>query len=170
MTTEWVRTLNTATSFDKGWFLLGQLGAGSTLKRIRWSWGFQGWTADYADLYSTAANVMAAGICTVIGTGSEAPPTPITDSSDVAPPTQRWVWVEARQPVNHAIDHASGVASWRDSGAQDPPDVRAQVLATGFSGLDLLDVWFSYESLLGLWDPSGVVSIWVTASVLINNP
>lgn len=170
MGSTWVRTMNHASLYDSGWFLLAQVPSGSTVRRIRWEWGFSGFTEVTTDLHATAAAIQLAGINTVIGNGSETPPLPFSNPSDVAPPTQRWLWWEARQPVALAVDAAGGTVSWRDSGAQEIPDIKVNVLATGIPGGDNLDVWFAWQAQDGAWDTSGSVELWVAASVLYTTP
>jgi hypothetical protein len=170
MTTTWVRSMNKSSFFDQGWFLLAQIPSGSALRRVRFSWGFAGFTEVTTDLHAAADHVQLAGVVTVIGNGSEVPPLPNTTPSDVAPPTQRWLWWEAKQPVPTSIDAAGGTVGWRDSGSQEVPDIKVNVLATGIPGGDSLDVWFSYQCTDGAWDTSGSVVMWVFASVLYTTP
>jgi hypothetical protein len=144
--------------------------SGSTYRRVRWSWGFGGDTSDMVDMAGVRGNFLVMGLVTTIGNGSEAVPFPISDASDADPPTQRWLWWEQRQAVTTAVDHAAGVATWRDSGAQEVPDVKSQVLATGIPGGDTLNLWSSWQSALGAWDPSGAVNIWIYTSVLYFTP
>ncbi|MBA0087589.1 MAG: hypothetical protein HRJ53_21600 [Acidobacteria bacterium Pan2503] len=162
--------MNFATQYNQGWFLQAQVPSGSTLRRIRWSWGFIATTDTTEDIGNIANNLLVAGLVTTIGNGTEFPPTPITFPNDIAPPTQRWLWWEARQPVPIAVDWQSGLVTWRDSGPQEPPDVKTQVLATGIPGGDHLDLWFSYEGRNGGWDGSGEPVIWVSTSTLYSTP
>lgn len=166
--TTWVRVPNNAKFYDRGWFLQAAIAPGLTYRRIRWSWGFTGTTSDTADMNAVTENYQIVGLVTTIGDGTEVPPSPRTSSGDAAPPTERWLWWEQRQPVAIAIDHAAGVVSWRDSGAQEVPDVKSAVLATGIPGGDSLNLWFSWESTLGAWDSTGQQQIWVATSVLVS--
>lgn len=166
----WYRVLNRAQFYDVGWLWQCAIGNGSTYRRIRWSWGFAGNTADTVDMHAIQANLLVAGLCTTIGNGGEVPPHPITTSGDVASPTQRWVWWEARQPIATAIDHEAGLISWRDSGCQEVPDVQVPVLANGIPGGETLNLWFSWQSTSGAWDPSGSLEIWVATSTLYRTP
>lgn len=170
MSTNWHRVVQRAQFYDVGWFWQDAIPSGSTLRRVRWSWGFSGFTDATTDLYAVAKNVQVAGIVTTIGNGTETPPHPITTPGDVAPPTQRWLWWEARQPVAVSIDQAAGTVSWRDSGPQEIPDIQTQVLATGIPGGDTLNVWFSWQSFDGAWDSSGQMEIWVATSILYTTP
>jgi hypothetical protein len=166
----WARSANKSNFYDVGWWLLCSIPAGSTYKRVRWNWGFCGFTEVTTDLHATADSVQTVGLVTTIGNGSETPPHPYVSPDDAASPTQRWIWWEQRQPVVTAIDAAGGTVAWRDSGAQEVPDAKTQVLATGISGGDTLNLWFSYQSQDGAWDTSGSVVIWVSASVLYFTP
>jgi hypothetical protein len=113
-----------------------------------------------------AFNLMNWGLVTTVGNGSETPPNANTQRNDVAPPTQRWLWWETRQPVPTAIDEAAGVISWRDSGVQSPNDARGQVLATGLPSGDTLNVWASWAGQYGLETDTNV-TIWMGASMLV---
>lgn len=171
VTYNWNRTRQVSNAYDVGWYGPDNIIAGDSYRRIRWSWGFSGVTADTVDVAAICANPLVVGIVTTIGNGSEVPPNPVSAPFDAAPPTQRWLWWEMRQPVPVAIDHAAGIITWRDSGAQEVPDVKTQVLATGIPGGDRLDLWFSWASLTGAgWDPSGTVQIWAATSVLSSTP
>ena len=166
----WVRRAVTATAINQGWELQAQIPSGSTLRRIHFAWGFNATTDTTIDFAAIAQNLILGGFITVIGTGTEIPPTPVSTPGDPAPPTSRWLWWEARQPVTTSVDWTAGVATWRDSGPQNELDIRAPVLATGIPGGDSLDVWFSWQSLLGAWDASGEAVIWVTSSILDLTP
>lgn len=145
--------------------------SGSTLRRIRWSWGFSGITSDVVDVDSLTSNPLAVGIVTVIGNGSEIPPDVVPTAVDAAPPTQRFLWWELRQPVITAVSKEAGVMAWRDSGPQEVPDVQSQVLATGIPAGDNLDLWFRWSSVTGAtWDASGGVELFIFASILYTSP
>jgi hypothetical protein len=166
----WVRATNRSNFYDVGWFLVASIPSGWTYKRIRWSWGFSGFTVTTANLYNTAKNVQVAGLVTTIGNGTEVPPHPIANPNDAAPPTQRWLWWEARQPVAASVDGTADTVAWHDSGAQEIPDVQTAVLANGVPGGSFLNLWFSWQSYDGSWDTSGQQEIWYAASVLYNIP
>lgn len=170
MSLTWVRSHFRSQFYNEGWILLGQIPNGQKYVRIRWSWGFAGFTNVTTDLAATARNIQTAGLVTTIGTGAETPPHPIDTPNDVAPPTQRWLWWEQRQPVALSVDSGSDTVSWRDSAVQEVPDVQTQVLATAIPGGQFLNLWFSWQSYDGNWDASGQQQIWVAASVLINVP
>ena len=171
VTYNWNRISQNSPFYDVGWFGQDNINSGDSYRRIRWSWGFSGVTADTVDVGAIMQNTLYAGFVTTIGNGSEVPPNPRTSPVDPAPPTQRWLWWEVRQPVPIAVDHAAGIITWRDSGAQEIPDVKTQVLATGIPGGDHLDLWFSWASEDGTgWDPSGTVRIWVASSTLSSTP
>lgn len=171
MSTTWFRTGVADGVYYHGWTLLAQIGNGQTYTRVRFSWGFAGVTADTVDIAAIMNNTLVAGIVTTIGNGTEIPPNPAVASGDAAPPTQRWLWWEIKQPIVTAVDHAAGVITWRDSGTQEIPDIRSQVLATGIPGGDALNLWFTWQSTAFLdWDTSGEAQVWVGASTLYKTP
>ena len=170
MSYTWYRTASTSDLYTSGLFWACAIPNGSTYRRVRWAWGFSGDTADTVAMDSIRSNYLVMGLVTTIGNGGESVPEPISSSGDAAPPTERWVWWEARQPVVQAVSHAAGVIAWRDSGPQEVPDVKAQVLATGIPGGDTLNLWASWQSVGGDWDASGSASVWVATSVLYHSP
>lgn len=112
---------------------------------------------------------MIMGLVTTIGNGGEHVPNAFSESGDAAPPTQRWIWWETRAAVPTAIDQAAGLITWRDSGPQEPPDSKVNVLATGVPGGDTLNLWASWTAVTD-WDDSGDVEVWIGASILFSNP
>jgi len=166
----WYRTQRSSFDFgvDSAWMCA--IPSGSTYRRVRFSWGFAATTDATVLLTDTLVNVISAGLVTTIGNGSESVPNAISAADDGAPPTQRWVWWESRQPVVSAIDQAAGVIAWRDSGPQEIPDVKVNVLATGIPGGDTLNLWFSWASTLGFWDTTGGALVWVSTAVLYSTP
>jgi hypothetical protein len=170
-TTNWNRVVYTSGSYASGFGGQDSINPGSSYRRVRWSWGFTGVTADTVDVNALMSNIMVAGIVTTIGNGTETPPNPALAPFDAAPPTQRWLWWEARQPIPIAVDHAAGIITWRDSGPQEIPDVQVNVLATGIPTGQRLNIWFSYGSLFNTgWDPLGSFRIWTATSVLSTTP
>lgn len=167
----WNRVTQSSSVYLGGKFGQDVLNPGSTYRRVRWSWGFAGVTADTVDVGAIVSNYLVAGIVTTIGNGTETVPNPVTAPEDAAPPTQRWLWWEARQAIPVAVDHAAGIITWRDSGAQEVPDVKTQVLATGIPSGQFLNIWFTWAAVNSLgWDPSGLVRIWASTSVLSSTP
>lgn len=165
MALTWRRTLNGGSGFHYNYGWLAAVPAGSTIRRTHFAWGFVGHTSAIIDMSLMENTGIVLGLVTTIGNGTETPPDPITDSGDVDPPTQRWIWWEFRVPVVTAIDEAANIISWRDSAPQEPTDTRAQVLATGIPAGDTLNLWASWDATSS-WDASGDVNIWVSASVL----
>lgn len=170
MTYFWHRVANQSSSYDTGAFWLAAIPNGSTVRRIRFGWGFQGFTQETTDLHAVTVNPLFAGLVTTIGDGSETPPAPETTPDDVAPPVQRWLWWEIRQPKAISLDGAGNVVSWNDGGGQEVTDVQTQVLATGIPSGDTLNVWFSWQSVFGNWDSTGQVQIFQWSSLLFSTP
>lgn len=166
MATSWRRVYSSSAVWTGGAFWMHAIPAGQTLLRIRFSWGFYLDTPSVTDMQNVAFNVVNWGLVTTVGNGSETPPNPNTASGDAAPPTQRWLWWETRQPVPIAIDEAADVISWRDSGNQSPNDARGQVLAASIPAGDTLNVWASWSGQYGLPDDTNVV-VWMGASMLV---
>lgn len=167
-TTQWARAFNAADSWTGGNWLVVSLTAGLKLHRLRFSWGFSIDSPALTDMQNIAFNIMSFGWVTTVGNGSEHVPLAKTEAGDAAPPLQRWLWWETRQPVVTAIDTQSGVIAWRDSGPQDRMDGRGQVLASPLPPGDTLNLWASWEGNYGL-DPEDNPTIWMGVSALISN-
>lgn len=165
MTLSWARTAELVTDYEVGQVLLGRLNNGQTYVRTHFRWGFYGDTPATADMAATAANLQVFGIVTVFGNGAETAPNPRTDPNDAAPPTQRWLYWEARAPIPRAMDGDAGVVMWTDSGSTELTDIKAQVLATGVPGGETLDLWATWAAAAP-WVSDGSAQVWVQASVL----
>lgn len=166
MAFRWVRSQQGAGQFSTTQqnVLLASLVAGETLVRSRIFWGISGWTSTDVDLTSNMANWLASGIVTTVGNGTEAVPDVILHPGNAAPPTQRWLFIESRH-VTPTLWHADDrVAAWRDTGAQEPPDSKGEVLATGLPSGDTLNVWWTTKAEFS-WDASGAA--WVYASIVL---
>lgn len=165
---QWLRGINAEPWGLTQWQGLDSLGAGITLRRVRFRWGFYGDTSPSADLAFAAVNLMTFGIVTTVGNGTETPPNPRTASYDADPPTQRWIYWETRAPVVTAVDSAGGIVTWKDSGSTEETSTRGQVLATGLPEGDNLNVWITTAAAYD-WDPSGSAIIWYAWSMLISS-
>lgn len=165
MATSWTRVYLSSNVWLSSWLRLAQFTAGQTILRIRFSYGFYLDTPVVLDMQNIAFNLFNWGLVTTVGDGTETPPDPNTAPFDAAPPTQRWLWWETRQPSVAAIDSAAGVIAWRDSGPQDRQDARGQVLATGLPPGDTLNLWASWSGQYGLPTEANL-SIWTFASIL----
>ena len=133
--------------------------------RIRFQFGFYLDTPSIVDMNNVAFNLLNFGLVTTIGNGTEHVPDANTETSDAAPPTQRWLWWETRQPVVCSIDNSAGVIAWRDSGPQDRQDARGQVLAAGIPGGDTLNLWASWSGQYSLPGDHNLC-LWLSASIL----
>lgn len=163
--TTWRRNTFVTASLAANFNWEDALPAGDTILRVHIRWGFSIDCPVTTDLAAISANLMSFGLATTVGNGSEARPNARTQSADQAPPTQRWIYWETRQPVITAIDNAAGVVSWRDSGATESSDTKGQVLAAGIPAGDSLN-------LSSCWAPTAAFDssvngvIWVSLSIL----
>ena len=145
---------------------MASIPAGLTISRIRFSWGFYIDTPALDDMSNVAFNTMVLGLVTTVGNGSETVPNPRLNPGDAAPPTQRWLWWETRNPVVTAVSEGANVITWRDSGPQEPTDAKGQVLATGIPSGDTLNLWASWAAAYGP-DANSTHVVWAGASILI---
>lgn len=164
MTTAWVRTVQ-ALAWPTGNVLLATLNHGATLNRVRFSWGFSGWIPASANLSGPPANLQVFGLVTTAGTSPGTPPNARTGSSDVNPPSQRWLFWEARQPVLTSIDGNTDIAYYRDSGNQYEIDVGTQVTSKTLPAGQNVYLWASWAPAF-TWHDEGFVQMWLSASIL----
>ncbi|HEV2225140.1 MAG TPA: hypothetical protein VGR84_19260 [Candidatus Acidoferrales bacterium] len=162
--TSWTRTVQAALPWAAGTSLLLAVPPGQTVLRIRFAWGFSGYTSPLASYAAVAQNAQVLGLCSVVS--SATPPNARTQSGDVAPPLQRWLWWEARVPRVSAYSNSGGVVTWENSRPQENVDVRSQVAANVPTG-ETLQIWASWAPAY-VWDSSGAAYLWYTASVLTN--
>lgn len=134
--------------------LLASLAAGETLIRSRIFWGVSGWTSTNTDVGTMMANWLASGLVTTVGNGTEAVPDVILHPENASPPTQRWVYVESRHVRPTVFDATNRIAIWADTGPQEPPDSKGEVLATGLPAGDTLNVWWTTKAEFS-WDAEG---------------
>lgn len=164
----WVRNISSGQGWHTGVALLCSIPNGDTYRRVRFSWGFVGHTSSIVAMQPMCGNMIIMGLVTTIGNGGEHVPNAFSESGDAAPPTERWIWWETRAAVPTAIDQAAGLITWRDTGPQEPPDAKVNVLATGIPGGDTLNLWASWTA--SNWDDSGDVEVWLGASILFSSP
>lgn len=163
--TSWRRTTHTDTRLTSEFNWEDAIAAGNSYLRVHIRWGFHLDGPITTDLAGIAGNIITLGLATTIGDGTEARPNARTGAADVAPPTQRWIYWETRQPVVSSIDNAAGVITWRDSGATEPTDTHGQVLATGIPGgqtLNLSSIWAASSA----FDSSINTQLFVSLSIL----
>lgn len=161
----WVRTVQSDLSYTSGHSLIASVPRASTLVRTHFAWGFNGNTRSSAAVYDVERNIQVMGIVTTVGTGTETPPNARTAAGDAAPPTQRWIYWEARAPVVSAWPSGADVVLWRDSGPQAPVDTKGMVSAATIPAGDTLNVWASWAAA-GAWESNGRVNLWYWASLL----
>jgi hypothetical protein len=163
----WVRTVNSSTDWTIGYDHIGGFIPAVTIERIRFSWGFTGITPLTGSLMGVMQNIQVLGFCTTVGEGGGPPPNPRLDSSDVDPPSQRWLHWEARAPVVSNLDGHSELVTWRDSGPQDAMSSKGMVSGASVPEGELLSLWASWASAYD-WPADGQVQLWYGASVLLN--
>lgn len=164
MALTWVRSLAVSQPYVQGSTLLASLNNGQTLVRVRFSWGFNGYSSLDRHLKNSFAAAMAFGIVTTIGDGTETVPSAQPPASNIAPPTQRWVWWTARSPIIVSDPGNAERFIFTDSGPDSEEDAEGQVLATGVPVGKHLNVWASWWPA-GAWDPNGQAWLWCAASV-----
>lgn len=161
----WVRTVQANLSWTSGTSLIANVTRGQTLVRIHFGWGFVGSTHATTDQLATASNLQVMGICSTVGNGTETPPNARTQSFDESPPSERWLWWEARAPVVASYDSGAEWITWRDSGAQTPVDAKGMVSAKTIPVGDTVNIWASWAASHG-WEANESVNLWYWASLL----
>lgn len=165
MTASWVRTVAADLDWTAGSGLIASIDQGYTLIRVHFGWGFYGDTSVTTDLQGVSQNLQVMGIVTTVGTGSETVPNARTESFDADPPTQRWIYWEARAPRLAALSGTTELAIWQDSGAQEPVDTKGMVSAKSVPSGETLNVWASWAAAAA-WDSTGNVNLWYYASLM----
>lgn len=165
----WVRSVNSSTDWTEGFHHLGGFIPGVTILRIRFAWGFQGTTPLTASIAGVQQNLQVWGLCTTVGGGGGPPPNPRSDSSDVDPPSQRWLHWEARAPTVRTLDGRSELVSWTDSGPQEPMDAKGMVSGKTVPEGDFLSIWSSWAAAYD-WQGDGQVAMWQWTAILVEVP
>ena len=165
----WGRTVKSSLDWTIGFEKMFSLPSGISVLRIRFGWGFTGFTPATGDLLSVMRNLQVMGICTTVGDGGGPPPDPRTDSSDVDPPSQRWLHWESRAPVITSADGRTELVTWRDSGPQYEMDTKGMVSGASVPDGEFLTVWFSWAAAYD-WPAEGHVQMWMWASLLVEVP
>jgi hypothetical protein len=160
----WARSRVSGQPWGPAYQLLGSVPRGSTLRTIRFSWGFFGFTSQTANVLNALGNGQVLGICTVVGNGSEAPPNPVTDPNNQDPPTERWLWWEYRAPQVQTYSDSADAVWYRDTPLGEPTNVQSMVSAAGIAEGDALGVFASWAPT-GSWDSSGTAELWVAMSI-----
>lgn len=169
MTNTWIRTLNVSNSWPVGYWLVASLPSAATLLRVHASYGVFGTTGPNVNMLAISQQLLAWGLVTTVGNGTETPPNARTQAADQSPPTQRWIYWETRALEPTIVNIDAGLVVWRSSSPEGPIDTKGQVLATGLPTGDTLNLWSSWAGN-GAWDVSGSVGLWQGASVLYRDP
>lgn len=160
----WSRVRSTNEPWGPSFQNLAAIPRGGTLRAIRFSWGFYGFTSQTATIIDTLGNGQVMGLCTVVGSGSPTPPNPLTDPTNVDWPTQRWLWWEYRAPQVQTYSDAADAVWYRDTPLGEPTVGQSMVSAAGIPSGDSLFVYASWAPKSD-WDSSGQGLVWVAASV-----
>lgn len=144
----WVRTFSKSQTSMKNGILLSKLSAGETLFAAWVRWGFAGVTSvGYNAITDQLGNPVRAHLVTTVGPGTEAPPDPVDQANDVAPPTQRVLWREARGATVMGFSQSATATSFLcDLPAAPVAKSGVQVLAPSNMGVgNTLNVWFAWN-------------------------
>lgn len=165
----WARAVQSQANWTVGFYLIGGFIPGCTILRTHFSWGFEGVSPLTEWIGDTQANLQVFGLCTTVGDGGGPPPNPREHPFDVDPPSQRWLWWEARAPRVRSVDGVNGLVVWSDSGAQYPTDTHGMVSGKTVPAGQTLNIWASWASAYA-WPDDGYVNVWFSASVLVEIP
>lgn len=163
----WTSVLANDLLWEKNHKKLVAIDAGGTLIRVIFSWGFNGYTDQNASLEDTWAASMAFALVTTVGDGTEIPPSAQPPATNVASPTQRFLWWEARTPrLVNAGDTADRFV-FTDSVTSHPTDAQGMVLAVNIPAGQFLNVWATWWPT-NAWDPNGQAFLWFGARVAVD--
>lgn len=171
-TFSWVRKLGTANTWQTAQTkaLITSLNAGQSIVRNHVSWGFGGSTSAWLNPTSQQGNLMAFGLVTTIGNGTESPPNPLTSPGNASPPSQRFMWWAVRAPVVVAWDSANPTVIWQSSLPEEEGDSQGQVLApSGMGTGNTLNLWATWAPFAA-WDATGTAILWYRVSTLVRTP
>lgn len=160
----WARTIESTLSWSANHVLLASIPQANTLRTIRFSWGFSGYTSQTANIQNATQNIQVLGLVTTVGNGTETPPNPRTAPGNAAPPTERWLWWEPRAPQLLTYSDTADAVWYRDTPLGEPTVMQAMVSAAGIPAGDTLNVWASWAPGSS-WDSSGGALLWVGASI-----
>lgn len=154
---------------------LAALSPGNSILRVRFGFKADGfWTNPGAgtqtEIMASFSNTTSFGLVTTIGNGTETVPSPVLHPGDAAPPTQRWIYLATNSMS--FIDMSGTSSTWPVGFSSPFMDVQseAQVLATGFSSPETLNLWLAFDTQSGAWStPTAGDEAWYTAwwSVLL---
>jgi hypothetical protein len=165
--TYWRRNVNAQPLTTSGNYWNDAIVPGNTYLRVRIRWGFHLDTPTNVDLAYLGSGLVTFGLCTTYGDGTETPPDPLEVSTDIDPPTLRWIYWESLAPSCKGIDDASGVIIWENSPHSEETQTRGQVLAAGVPPGDTLNLWASWGSTIDWSAQFGANAvIWHSLSIL----
>lgn len=164
MAFNWVRTVEGQLTFESGTSLIANIPRGDTLRALRFGWGFYGYSSQTANIESVLATIQVLGLVTTVGNGSESVPNPRTSPGNADPPTQRWLWWEARSPMIETYSDSADAVWYRDTPRTEATLVESMVSAKTIPSGDTLNLWASWAAA-SAWDGSGSAQLWYWASV-----
>ena len=162
----WIRTVINRSDWTSGYYAIVNWPNIASLLRVRFSWGFNGVTPLTGTIQGVQQNIQVMGLCTTVGDGGGPQPNARTESSDVDPPAQRWVFWEGRAPRVTSCDGVSEIVTWTDSGPNYDVDSKSMVSAAHISDAHVMTLWASWAAAND-WPADGQVNVWFSASVLL---
>lgn len=148
MPTDWFRSTFAIKSTDAFLqFNLGVFSSFQAIRRIHFGWSGNAVGNGYEDLFATVNEQIVAGIVTTIGDGTEVPPDPLFQPSNQNPPTERWLWWEARAMRIDAFPQVdSGAWSCSTVDPAEPSDSRAQLVVPPLPEGQFVRAWFVVQT------------------------
>ena len=148
MPTDWFRTSFSITSTDADLQQhLGGFTPGQAIRRVHFGWTANAVGNGYADLFATVNEQILAGLVTTVGDGDEFPPDPLFQPENIAPPTERWLWWEARAMRIDAFPQVdTGAWSCSTVDPAQPTDAEGQVRVPQLVPPDVVNLWFIAQS------------------------
>jgi hypothetical protein len=159
-----VRTVLGDLAWTQGTAKLASVPIGYTLLRVHFNWGFNGYASALSEMGNSTNNVQVMGIVTTVGNGTEAVPNARTQSGNAAPPTQRWLYWEARAPRVLTYNADAELVTFGASDPGEPTQTKSMVSAKTVPAGSTLNVWASWAAAFP-WDNSGDVHMWLYASL-----
>lgn len=152
----WTRNSFAGLNYGRASVKIASLAPGNTILRVLFGIACSGFytdngTAGQGGIKGSLTNTTSFGLVTTVGPGTETPPSPVLQPGDAHPPTQRWLYLATAAPK---LTGWAGTSSTWPVGFRDEwesQETEAQVLATGFTSPNTLNLWITMDTQGGAW-------------------
>ncbi len=165
--TYWRRNINAQPLTTSGNYWNDAIVPGNTYLRVRIRWGFHIDCPMNVNVAYLASGIVAFGLVTTYGDGTETPQDPLLDSADLDPPANRFIYLESLAPSLKGMSQSANLMVWENSPHSEETQTRGQVLAAGVPPGDTLNLWATWGSTIDWAAQFGANAIiWHSLSIL----